>query len=136
MFKSITAVFAAVIAGSVLVGSATTASAGYGYGHRHHGCCGPIAPTYHYKTKRIYKHVTRYHDTWRTKYVPRIHRIVNVTRYQPIINIHKVNRIHTKIVGVVHNRYEHRAVWLRPIRYVSLSTRHYTHCGCSSHHHY
>jgi hypothetical protein len=135
MFKSVTTLFAALIASLVFVGSATTAGAGYGYGHRHHGCCRPIAPTYHYKTKKIYKNVTRYHDSWR-KYVPRIHRIVNVTRYQPIINIHKVYRIHTDIVGVVHNRYEHRVQWLRPIKHVTASVRHYRHCGCSWHHHY
>jgi hypothetical protein len=136
MLKSVTALFGTLIAAWILVGSATSATAGSGYGHRHHGCCGPIPPTYHYKTKNIYKHVTRYSDVWRTRYVPRIHRIVHVTRYQPIINIHKVKRIHTKIVGVVHNRYQHVSQWLPAKKYVSVSVRHYTHCGCSSHSHY
>ena len=76
MLKGVTSLCAALIVGLGLVGSATTASA---YHHRGHGCCGPVPPSYTYKTKKVHKNVTHYRDVWRTKYVPREKRIVHVT---------------------------------------------------------
>src|SRR3979411_2808444 len=98
MLKFVTALFAALIIGWALVGSATTASAR----HRHHGCCGPLPPSYTYKTRNVYKNITRHHDVWRTRYVKRIKPIVHVTRIRPIVHVHNVTRVHTKLVGGAH----------------------------------
>jgi hypothetical protein len=128
MLKFVTALSAALIIGWALVGSATTASAR----HRHHGCCGPIPPSYTYKTKKVYKNITRHHDVWRTRYVKRTKRIVHVTRIQPIVHVHNVTRVHTRIVGVVHPVHQRVTQWLPPRRYVTNSVVHLRpECGCS-----
>jgi hypothetical protein len=129
MLKAVTCLSAALIAGFALVGSATDASAGY----RHRGgCCGPIAPAYTYKVKKVYKNVTHYRDVHRTKYVQRIKRIVHVTRIQPIIHVHNVTRVHTRIVGVVHPVHQQMVQYLPPKRYVTSSVVHLRpHCACS-----
>jgi hypothetical protein len=128
MLKSFTALSAALIIGWVLVGSATTASAG----HRHHGCCGPIPPSYTYSTRNVYKNVTRHHDVWRTRYVRRTHHIVHVTRIQPIVHVHNVTRVHTNIVGVVHPVHQQVTQWLPARHYVTNSVVHLRpECGCS-----
>src|SRR5262245_4632300 len=74
MFKLIPALSAALIAGLALVGFAADASAHH---RRGHGCssCGPFPPSYTYKTKTVHKHVTKYRDVQRTRYVPRPHPI-------------------------------------------------------------
>ena len=127
MLKSVTALSAALIVGWALVGSATTASAG----HRHHGCCGPIPPSVTHKTKTVHKHVTRYRDVQRTKYVQRIHPIVHVTRIQPVVHVHKVTRVHTRIVGVPYPVHRHVTQWLPP-RHTVTSSMVYLRpqCGC------
>src|SRR5437868_13529589 len=86
MLKCVTALSAALIVGLALIGSATTASAG----HRYHGCCGPIPPSYTHKTKKVHKNIVHYRDVHRTKYVQRIKRIVHVTRIQPVVHVHSV----------------------------------------------
>lgn len=128
MLKSVTALSAALIMGWALVGSATTASAGY----RHHGCCGPVPPSYTYKVKKVYKNITRHRDVWRTKYVKRTKRIVHVLRIQPIIHIHNVTRVHTKIVGVVYPVHQRVTQYLPAKKYVTNSVVHLRpQCGCS-----
>ena len=118
----------ALIVGWVLVGSAATASAG----HRHHGCCGPIPPSYTYSTRNVYKNITRNHDVYRTRYVKRTHRIVHVTRIQPIVHVHNVTRVHTNIVGVVHPVHQRGTQWLPARHYVTNSVVHLRpECGCS-----
>lgn len=127
MLKFVTALSAALIAGSVLVGSATTASAG----SRDHGCCGPVPPSYTYKTKKVYKNITRHRDVWRTKYVKRVKPIVHVTRIQPIVRVHNVTRVHTRIVGVVYPVHRRVTQWLPARTYVTSSVvRLRPHCGC------
>jgi hypothetical protein len=127
MLKFVTAL--ALVAGWALAGSATANA-----GHRHHGCCGPIPPSYSYSTKNIYKNVTHHRDVYRTKYVKRIKRLVHVTRIQPIIHVHNVTRVHTNIVGVVHPVHERTTQWLPPRRYVTNSVVYLRpHCGCASH---
>jgi hypothetical protein len=126
MLKFVTPLSAALIVGWALVGSTTTASA------RARGCCGPIPPSYTYKTKKVHKTITRYRDVYRTKYVKRIKPIVHVTRIQPIIRMHNVTRVHTRIVGVVrpvHKRVTHRLpAWTYATsRVVYL----WPHCACS-----
>jgi hypothetical protein len=129
MLRFVTALSAALIVGSALIGSATTANAGY----RHHGCCGPIPPSYTYKTKKVHKYIKHHRDVYRTKYVKRIKRIVHVTRIQPVIHVHKVTRVHTKIVGVVHRVHQRVTKWLPAKRYVTSSTVHLRpKCACSS----
>src|SRR5258707_1348000 len=120
MSKLVTALFAALIVGWALVGSATNASAR----SRHHGCCGPIPPSYTYKIKKVYKNITRHHDVWHTKYVKRIKRIVHVTRIQPIIHIRNVTRVHTKIVGVVKPVHVRLTQYLPAKKYVTNSVVH------------
>src|ERR1041385_5841893 len=97
MLKSVVALCAALIAAAAFIGSATDASAHH---RRGHGCssCGPIPPSYTYKTRTVHKHVTRYRDVERTKYVKRIHPIIHVTRIQPVVHVHKVTRVHTRLV--------------------------------------
>ena len=128
MLKCVTALSAALIAGFALVGSATDASAG----HRRHGCCGPIPPSYTYKTKKVHTHITRHRDVTRTKYVQRIKRIVHVTRVQPIVHVHKVTRVHTRIVGIVHPVHHHVTQVLPPRHYVTSSFVYLRpQCGCA-----
>jgi hypothetical protein len=129
MFKFVTALSGALIVGWTLVGSATDANAGY----RHKGCssCGPIPPSYTYKTKTVHKNVTRYRDVHRTKYVKRIHPIVHVTRIQPVVHVHKVTRVHTRLVGVPYPVHRHVTQWLPPRHYVTNSVVYLRpQCGC------
>jgi hypothetical protein len=125
MLKFVAPLSAALIVGWALVGSTTTASA------RARGCCGPLPPSYTYKTEKVHKTITRYRDVYRTKYVKRIKPIVHVTRIQPIIRIHNVTRVHTRIVGVVrpvHKRVTQRLpVWT----YVTSVAYPWPHCACS-----
>jgi len=126
--KFVTALSAALIAGWALAASATDASAG----HRHKGCCGPIPPSYTYKTKKVYKNVTHYRDVHRTRYVKRIKPIVHVTRIQPVVHVHNVTRIHTNIVGVVHPVHQRVTQRLPAKTYVTNSVvRLRPHCGCA-----
>jgi hypothetical protein len=128
MLKFCTALSAALIIGWALVGSAATASAGY----RKAGCCGPLPPSYTYNTKKVYKHITRHHDVWRTKYFKRIKPIVHVTRIQPIVHIHNVKRVHTKLVGVVHPVHHRVTQYLPAHTYTTNSTVYLRpECGCS-----
>ena len=128
MLKLATALSAALIVGWALVGSASPASAR----HHHRGCCGPLAPSYTYKTKNVYKNVTRHHDVYRTKYFKRIKPIVHVTRIQPIVHVHNVTRVHTKLVGVVHPVHRRMTQYLPARRYVTNSVVHLPpNCGCS-----
>jgi hypothetical protein len=129
MLKFVTALSAVLILGWALVGSAATASAGY----RKSGCCGPIPPSYTYKTKKVYKNVTRYRDVYRTKYVKRYKRYVHVTRIQPVIYIRNVKRVHTKIVGVVYPVHQRVTQYLPAKTYSSNSTVYLgSRCACSS----
>ena len=128
MLKFATALSAALIIGWALVGSAATASAGH---HRHHGCCGPLPPSYTYKTKKVHKHITRYRDVHRTRYFKRIKPIIHVTRIQPVLHVHKVTRVHTRIVGVPYPVHHHVTRWLPPIRQVTNSVVYLRpQCGC------
>ena len=132
MLKFVTALSAALIIGWALVGSATTASAG-GYGYGKSGCCGPLPPSYTYKTKKVYKNITRYRDVYRTKYVKRTKRYVHVTRIQPIIHIRNVKRVHTRMVGVVYPVH-HRVTQYLPAKTYSTHSTVYLgpRCACSS----
>jgi hypothetical protein len=127
MLRFVTALSAALIIGWALVGSATIASAG----HRK-GCCGPLPPSYTYNTKKVYKHVTRHHDVYRTRYVQRIKPIVHVTRIQPVVHVHNVTRVHTNLVGVVRPVHHHVTQVLPAQTYVTNSVVHLRpECGCS-----
>jgi hypothetical protein len=128
MLKFGTALSAALIIGGALVGSASPASAR----HHHRGCCGPIAPSYTYSTRNVYKNITRHHDVYRTRYVKRIKPVVHVTRIQPIVHVHNVTRVHTNIVGVVHPVHHRVTQWLPARHYVTNSVVHLPpECGCS-----
>ena len=126
--KLVTALSAALIVGLAVAGSATTADAGKG-----RGCpgCGPLPPSYTYKTKKIHKHITRYRDVHRTKYFKRIKPIIHVTRIQPVIHVRKVTRVHTRLVGVVYPVHRHVTKWLPPRHHVTSSVVYLRpQCGC------
>lgn len=128
--KFVTALSAALIAGWALAASATDASAGHKRGH---GCpgCGPIPPSYTYKTKVVHKHVTRYRDVHRTKYFKRIKPIIHVTRIQPVVHVRKVTRVHTRLVGVVYPVHRHVTQVLPPRHHVTSSVVYLRpQCGC------
>lgn len=131
MLRVLTAFLVAVVAGPMLFGSANGASAHYRHEGRH-GCCGPIPPTYVYNTVHAVKHVTRYRDVSRTKYVYRPHRIVHVTEVRPVIYIHSVTRIHHHIVGIVRPVYQHRTEYLPPKRIITHSVRNTYDCRCKA----
>ena len=128
MSKFVTALAATLVAAWAVVGSATTASAHH---HRGHGCCGPVPPSYTYKTRKVFKDVTRYRDVHRTKYVQRIKRVVHVTRVQPVVHVHNVTRVHTHVVGVVHPVHQ-RVVRVLPVRVYATNSVVYLRpqCGC------
>ena len=129
MLKYVTSLSAALIVGWALVGSPTTASAGY----KSQGCCGPLPPSYSTKTKKIYKKITRHRDVYRTKYFKRIKRHVHVTRIQPIIRVHTVTRVHTKLVGVVKPVHQYVTKYLPAKKYMTNSTVYLKpKCACSS----
>src|SRR3954454_9782675 len=121
MFRFVTALCAALIVSGTLIGSASPASARH---NRHHGCCGPLSPSYTYKTKHVYKHLTRHHDVYRTRYVKRIKPIIHVTRIQPIVHLHNVTRVHTNVVGLAYPVHAHTTRWLRPKIYMTSSVVH------------
>ena len=128
MLKIVTALSAALIVTGSLLASASPASARH---NRHHGCCGPLPPSYTYKTKHEYKHVTRHHDVWRTRYFKRIKPIVHVTRIQPIVHVHNVTRVHTRLVGVPYPVHHRVTQWLPPRTYMTSSVVHLPpNCGC------
>ena len=125
--KLVTALSAALIVGWALAGSATIADAG----SRGKGCCGPIPPSYTYKTKKVHKHITRYRDVHRTRYFKRIKPIIHVTRIQPVIHVRKVTRVHTRLVGVVYPVHRHVTHVLPARKYVTNSVVYFRpHCGC------
>src|ERR1700761_5896234 len=135
MLKFVTALSAVAIMGWVLVGSAATASAGYGYGKS--GCCGHSKPSYSYSTKKVHKYIRHTRDVWRTRYVHRTKRYVHVTRIQPIYHIRKVTRVHTRIVAVVRPVHVRITKYLPPKRYVTSSVVHLRpQCACSSYRRY
>jgi hypothetical protein len=128
MLKCVTAFSAAVIAASAFVGSTADADAG----SRRNGCCGPIPPAFTQKTRTVHKHVVRYRDVWRNRYVPRVQPIVHVTTVQPIVHVHRVTRVHTRIVGVVRPVHHHVVQWLPPRQHVISSAVYLRpQCGCA-----
>lgn len=128
MSKFVTALSAVLIVSWTLVASATDANAG-----KRRDCpgCGPIPPSYTYKTKTVHKHVTRYRDVHRTKYFKRIKPIIHVTRIQPVVHVHKVTRVHTRLVGVVHPVHRHVTQVLPPRHHMTSSVVYLRpQCGC------
>lgn len=131
MLKSVTALAAALVIGSTLIGSATDANAHH---RRGHGCanCGPFPPSYTHKTKTVHKHVTKYRDVHRTKYVKRIKPIIHVTRIQPVVHVHKVTRVHTRLVGVPYPVHRYVTQVLPPMKQVTSSVVYLRpQCGCA-----
>jgi len=128
MLMFVASVSAALVVGLVSIAAPSAANAG----HRGHGCCGgPIAPSYTYKTKKVFKTVKHYRDVTRTKVVQRTHRIVHVTKVQPIIRVHNVTRIHTQIVSVVRPVHQRVTKVLPAKRIVTNSVVHLRPtCGC------
>ena len=134
MLKFVMTLSAALVVGLISGGSATTANAGgyRGGGHGGGGCCGPIPPKYYSKTVYKHKHIKRVHDVWRHKYIPRIKRIVHVTNIQPIVHIHNLTRVHTKLIGVIKPVYQHHTHVLPAKTHVTSNTVYLKPvCGCS-----
>ena len=57
-----------------------------------------VSTSYRYNTVQKVNNVTRYNDRVNTRYVKNIHRIVDVTRVQPVIHTNVVTRIHDRPV--------------------------------------
>jgi hypothetical protein len=126
--KFFTVLSAALIAGWALAASATDAEAG-----KRRGCpgCGPLPPSYTYKTKTVLKHVTKYRDVHRTKYFKRVKPIIHVTRIQPVVHVRKVTRVHTRLVGVPYPVHHHVTQVLPPRHYVTSGVVYLRpQCGC------
>ena len=110
MSKFVIALCIALIGGWALVASAADANANH---RRGHGCanCGPYPPSYSYKTKKVHKHVTR---------------------IQPVVHVHKVTRVHTRLVRVPYPVHRH-VTQVLPVRHHVTSSVVYLrpHCGCA-----
>jgi|ERR1051325_416830 hypothetical protein len=136
MLKFVTALSAALIVGWTLVGSAGTASAdsygGYGSGGGYGGgCCGPLPPSYSSNTVYKHRHITKHRDVWRHKYFKRYKKHIHITKIQPILHIHKVTRVHTKLIGVIVPIKKHVYKRLPDKVIVTTSTVHLKPvCGC------
>ena len=109
MSRLLTATVATLVAGWLVLGSPDAAEA-----RSRCANCGLIAPTVHVHTVYNYKTKTIHLDRSVTKYKPRYHRVVNVTRVQPIIDIRKIIVTHHHIVyfrkDVRVNKIEHLPV--------------------------
>lgn len=113
MLRVVSALFAVLVAGWVLFGSATNASAGYGNGRSH--------TTYIYRTVHPVRHVTHYRDVSRTNYSYHVHRYVHVTRVQPIVYVHDVTRVHHHDVAIVRHVNVYRTQYLPARKIVTHS---------------
>ena len=76
------------------------------------------------------KSLTRYHDKLVYKHVLRVHRVVNVTRVQPIIHIHDITRVHHRTIVRINDVYSRVTQQLMPIRTIEYSTQNYYDCNC------
>ena len=131
MIKVVTALTAALVAGWVVAGSATSASAHYrGPSSPRCHACGPLPTTVHVNTVHTSKSYTRYHDESVYRHVPRYHRIVTVTRIQPVVHILNVTRIHHRTVYFVKDTYAHRTEHLPPLTYERSAVVNIYHKGC------
>jgi len=56
---------------------------------------------------------------------------VHVTRIQPVVHVHNVTRVHTRLVGVPYPVHHHVTQWLPPRHYVTSSVVYLRpQCGC------
>jgi hypothetical protein len=132
MWKSVTA----LIVGCALAGFTVPASAdsyrpshgGGGYG----GCCGPLPPSHSENTVYKKRHITKYYDVWRHKKFPRYQKHIHTTKIQPILHIHKVTRVHTKLIPYTVPIKVKHTKWLPEKVYVTTSKVYLRpECGCS-----
>jgi hypothetical protein len=86
VLKRVTAFAAVLMAGTMILGSANTASAG---------------TTYTYRTVTKVKNAWAVRNVWRTRYEYRLHRVVHVTVVKPIVRVHVVDRVRYRTVPVV-----------------------------------
>ena len=126
MLRIVTLLCAALAAGWVMAGSTVADASGY---RRCHGC-GPLRPTYNYRTVQRVSHRIRYRDVSRTRYVRRVQRVVHVTRIQPIVQVHEITRVHHRTVPVMYPVHVSRWQVLPARTYVRRSVRHSYDCGC------
>jgi hypothetical protein len=71
-----------------------------------------VNTVYRYNTVQQVRNVTQYNDVHRTQYVRNIHRIVDITRVEPVIHTNVVTRIHDRPVFSVRNEYVQRTTML------------------------
>jgi hypothetical protein len=71
-----------------------------------------VNTVYRYNTVQQVHNVTQYNDVHHTQYVKNIHRIVDVTRVEPVIHTNVVTRIHDRPVFSVRNEYVHQTMML------------------------
>ena len=128
MIKLVTVMAAALVAGWVMVGSATNANAKSGRATCSH--CRPIAPTVHINTVYKYKTKTVVFSETKTKRVPRLHKIINVTRIQPVIRMHKVLVVHHHTIYYTKDYRVSKVERLPAITHTDFSMRSTYDCQC------
>ena len=133
MIRLMSVAVAMVFAGWLVVGSTANASAGPYHHLRHCLPCGPLPTTVHVHISHTNKSYTRYHDRAVYQHVPRYHRIVTITKIQPIVHIYDVTRIHHHKVYYVQDTYAHETMHLPPITYVHPSVINTYDGGCGCH---
>ena len=128
MIKTLTVMVAAFVAGWVMVGSASVASARSGAGTCGH--CRPLAPTVHVNTVFKYKTKTATLSETKTKRVARYHKIINITRIQPVIRMHKVLVVHHHTIYYTKDYRVSKVERLPAITHTDFSMRSTYDCRC------
>lgn len=125
MVKLFAATAATLVAGWMVLGSSDRASA-------RAGCagCGPIAPTVHVHTVYNYRTRTIRLNRSVTSYAPRYHRIVNITRIQPVIDVRRITTIHHHTVYYRKDLHFSRVERLPAMTFTTSSFRSTYDCGC------
>ena len=107
-----------------------TTSASAHHGGYYPGChCGggtsykvrtvhPVSNVFHHHDRSVYNHVTKYH------------RVVTITRIQPIIKVHNSTTIHHHTIVSVRDVYASKTEHLHPIVYTTSSVHSTYDCHC------
>ena len=123
--RLLTALVATFFAGWMVVGLSDAARARSGCGN-----CGPIAPTVHVHTVYNYKTRTVRLNRSVTRYEPRYHKVVNITRVQPVIDIQKITVTHHHTVYYRKDVRVNKVEYLPAMTFVTPSFRSTYDCRC------
>lgn len=125
MAKLFAAAAAIFVAGWMVLGSAGGAKARI-------GCrtCGPLAPTVRVHTVYNYRTRTIHLNRSVTNYAPRYHRIIDVTRIQPVVDVHRITTTHHHTVFFRKDIHSARVERLPVMTFVTSSSRATYDCRC------